>query len=161
MAKISVMSNFDFDNMCDYNKWNDTNVELLKDKAFISIVGCKECLDLLDIKEREHWFKQNHPNVLNLNFDDIPQTHFYKGAWILAMDNEQAKETVEFIKNNIGKDFYIHCLAGISRSGAVCRWIASNFEEYKDCEKDNPQIRPNYGVIEKLNQYFYSNEQEK
>lgn len=152
---IYVLSNFLFDQLCENNGWNDDNVESLSDKAFISIVGTKDCTDALGITEQEHWFKENHSNVLNLNFDDTIEDMVYKGVNIKAMSNDQAKETVEFIENNIGKTFYIHCLAAISRSAGVASFIEENYKEQDYSVDDCGYTRPNRDVVAKLNRVIW------
>lgn len=154
--KIFVMSHFNFELEMEKNGWNDENIDTIEDCAFISIVGKQECLDLMDINEREHYFKLPHSNVLNLEFDDTVKDMVYKGAHIWAMTEEQAKQTVEFIEKNIGKKFYIHCLAGISRSGACGTFIESNYEEYKDTLFEKWKLRPNVDVLAKLNRTLWS-----
>jgi len=41
----------------------------------------------------------------------------------------QAKCLLSFIDKNYDKDFYVHCFAGVSRSGAIAKFI----NEYLDC----------------------------
>ena len=43
----------------------------------------------------------------------------------------QAKAILTFIRNNYGSKFLVHCFAGISRSGAVAKFI-NEFYEYGD-----------------------------
>lgn len=155
MKNIYVLSHVLFNQRCEENKWTDENVETLNDKAFISIVGTPDVTTALEIDMTEHWFKENHNNVINLNFDDVSEDFMYKGALCKALSDEQAKELVAFIENNIGKEFYIHCLAGISRSRGVAKFIADNYVEYKDSVCDNGYGRPNASVVSKLNHVLW------
>ena len=60
-----------------------------------------------------------------------------------------------------GKDFYIHCRAGKSRSIAVATYILDMYgEEYgynekESCRKDNPCKTPNINVLTKLKRTYY------
>ena len=120
---IHVLPKYRFDSKMEQEGWNDTNIP--NDKAFISICCLPEIKKnyLEDYKHKtdEHWFTENHPNVLNLNFDDI-QEDKKETAWGMAygMTDEDANKIVEFAKQNADKeDLYIHCMAGKSRSVAV------------------------------------------
>ena len=71
-GKIVVLSHYLFDEKMRECGLNNQNVDNLKDTAFISIIGTKECLEYyLDEGETKHFFMNNHENVLNLDFDDI------------------------------------------------------------------------------------------
>jgi predicted protein tyrosine phosphatase len=64
------------------------------------------------------------------------------------MSKEQAKECYEFIKRNQRiKNWFIHCTAGISRSGAIAQFIndylCGDIEEFK---QNNLCISPNTHV---------------
>ena len=48
----------------------------------------------------------------------------YEVEGIKGLTDEQAATIYDFISNNIGKDFYIHCRAGVSRSQAVGRFLS-------------------------------------
>lgn len=70
--------------------------------------------------ESEHYFTDSD-NVLNIDFFDV---NGYEVEGIKGMDDGQAEVVFRFIENNIGKDFYIHCRAGVSRSQAVGRFLS-------------------------------------
>lgn len=153
---IHVVSHFHFNEYCEENNINDMNVETdNSDKAFISIVGTKDCTEALGIEENEHWFKEEHSNVLNLDFDDTVKDMVNNGVNIKAMSEEQAKKTVEFIENNLGKEFFCHCLAGISRSRGVASFIEENYKEQNYSVEDCGYTRPNRDVIAKLNKVLW------
>lgn len=128
----------------NYFQWNDSNIP--EDVAVISIVGSKS--------KNSHYFVSKKDNVLNLEFDDISDDDLlYYNSDLVPFTKEQAIESVLFIKNNIGKDFYIHCEAGKSRSQAFVRFILDYFPKYYSIESTNyrnPCITPNIDVLSKL-----------
>lgn len=76
-----------------------------------------------------------------------------------ADDNEDfdvttAREIIEFIIHNkhYGRDFYVHCVAGKSRSQAVCRFIIDTFpvDYIYGREQENPLKTPNYHILSTL-----------
>ena len=151
-----AMSHQDFDIMCATNHWDDSNVEELTDRAFISIVSSDECQKYYHEEDEEHWFKKDHPNVLNLAFDDITEDMVYNGHQFSAMTMDQAKKIFDFIENNIGKNFSIHCRAGISRSGAICCFILQMYEDmYIQSFSEMRRMRPNNHVLTALKRLYY------
>ena len=87
--KITVLSHYLFDKLMKEFKLNDENVES-QDMAFISIIGAPECLEYyLDEGETKHYFG-DHPNVLNLEFDDIEDDVMYNGHHFKTMRMGQA-----------------------------------------------------------------------
>lgn len=80
--------------------------------------------------------------VLNISFRDDSEDFTI----------DQAKDIIKFIELNKGKDFYVHCIMGKSRSQAICRFILDNFEGYVEGRPyDNPIKTPNYHVLSTLN----------
>lgn len=154
MKKVEAYPHKVFDTICRENGWVDTNVEKLDNIAFISIIGTKDVLDHYLKEDGEHWFKEKHPNVLNLEFDDVKEDIEWEGYKAYAITDEQAKQIVEFIEKNLGKQFYIHCRAGVSRSGAIREFIHHNYEYYKDSE-GGEHVRPNSTVLAKLNHILW------
>jgi hypothetical protein len=78
-GKIVVLSHYLFDEKMREWGLNNQNVDNLKDTAFISIIGTRECLEYyLDESKTKHFFMNNHENVLNLDFDDISTDVDYK-----------------------------------------------------------------------------------
>ena len=156
--KVYVYSQPTFDEYCQNNNLNDSNVENLNDEAFISIIGTKQVNeDYLNEYDIKHYFNENHANVLNLEFDDVSEDREWNGIHIKAMTEEQAKECVEFIERNLGKNFKIHCRAGVSRSQALGYFIRTCYEEYENAEEnpDNPHITHNVGVLAMLKRELY------
>lgn len=159
---IKVYSHLDFDEKM-YRLGIDTfNVEEESDKAFISIIGTPQCIEHYLHSKDTHWFKNNCYNVLNLEFDDIDEeSKDWKGQTFYGITEEQAKQCVEFIEQNKGKNFYIHCRAGRSRSAGICRYILDmygkeyGYDETKSCRKENPCKTPNIRVVSMLKREFY------
>lgn len=101
-------------------------------------------------------FRPNSDSYLTSVFYDLESDmdngagHIYK-----AISEQQAKEIFEFIKANADKEeCYIHCAAGVSRSGAVGSFIHEYFGgAYKDLLNKFPHILPNGRVSKLLRMY--------
>lgn len=100
------------------NNWNDGNRP--ENSAFISICCLPEIkkgyLEAVKKETDEHWFKENHENVLNVEFDDIlmekAETEY---GTAYGMTDEDAKKIIEFIdKNKDKQNWYLHCRSGRS-----------------------------------------------
>ena len=153
---IEVLSQFHFDERMKEMDLNDNNVEDTN-MAFISIIGTPECLTYyLDEGETKHYFK-DHPNVLNLDFDDISTDVIYNGHHFKTMTMEQAEKTVDFIEKMLDKGVDViegHCKVGYSRSRAIFEFI------YRRCMEKNIEVdysdrndyttMLNYGVLRRL-----------
>ena len=76
-------------------------------------------------------------NILKLQFDDV--TELVKDEIYIHFNSDMAKKIVEFIKNikDDGKNFYVHCDAGVSRSGAVGYMLNEWFNKYIDRKNDD------------------------
>lgn len=159
----SVYNKIDFDDLCLSNGWNDDNRPA--DTAFISICCSKDCEmywnGWTEEDNNRHWFEKEAGNVINLEFDDV--THFTeflchddeKGKiYAHGISDEDAKRLHDFIWRNQGKNFIIHCRAGMSRSQAVCRYITDVFEGY-ETRVENPCRYPNIFVLNKLHRLDY------
>ena len=131
------------------NKISDSNVSEFKNSFFISINNTFE-----DLKPP----LTNKENVKVLFFDDVLQDEeaylfdLKKYQTVKAFNKEQAKELLQFIiENKDKKNCYIHCNAGISRSGAVGTFIndfvGGNYFEFMEL---NPQVKPNDLIIRLL-----------
>lgn len=156
---VSVYSHSDFDALMQKMDVNDGNVEQkFNNLAFISIVGTDECQKYYLEEEEKHWFSSNHKNVLNLEFDDISEDIVYKGHLFRTINETQCDNIIDFITNNLEKDFIIHCRAGKSRSQAIFRFMADCFPLYfhidESALKNNPCLTPNFGVLSKLKHKF-------
>ena len=151
MKRLEVSSHALFEGRCKGLGVNDDNVESEKfsNLAFIDIIGTKDSIEkYLHEDNTKHWFEKEHPNVLNLEFDDISEDEFeYNGIVFKGFTNEQAKKSYDFILANENKDFIICCRAGISRSQAFGNFIHDYFGGY-----DSASLlgTPNYYVYTKL-----------
>ena len=161
---ISVFSQNDFEEKCYKLGLDSFNVnEVKSDKAFIQIIGTPDCLKNYLIEDTIHYFSNcDADNVLNLAFDDInDEEFFYKGVNFKGLSDEQAEQIVDFIEKHKGKDFYISCHAGRSRSVGVARYLLDIYgEEYGYFEKEstkkgNPILTPNIFVLTKLKRIYY------
>lgn len=160
--KIEVFSHYLFEEKCKEDNLNDQNVENEKEKCFIDIIGTPECLKYwLDEEKTKHYFN-NHPNVLNLEFDDISEDVMYNGHHFKAMRMEQAEKTVDFIESNIENGItYIRicCRAGYSRSRAVAEFLYRYCKEhdidvvYEDRNEFTTFI--NQGILRRLNHAYW------
>jgi predicted protein tyrosine phosphatase len=165
MKKIKYFSVIDFKNFMkslgyvsyDYNRRIPYNDIPRQDFAVISI-GNVEWLsdadknnDLWANGTNTHWLPGIYDNVLNIDFGDCGEEE------LEAMSIEQAHDIINFIKKNKDKNnFYIHCSAGISRSGAVASFI---YDYFKDNDIDvtiEPKYpeTPNYHVRNTLKRIY-------
>ena len=155
---VVVMPHRVFDSTMKEKGINDENVESdFNDSAFISIIGTPECLKYyLDEADTTHYFQNNHFNVLNLDFDDISSDELeYEGHIFKGFSMEQAKKTYDFIESNLGKNFYIHCRAGRSRSMAIGTFIRDFYGEIYNGDYDTLFEGCNKDVYRKLSRVFY------
>ena len=150
---ITIWSKKTFDEtMTSLNLTTDNVVERIDYAAFISIISPNNPIE-------KHYFEKDTSNVLNLEFDDADEEleKIYKNTMspVHLFSIEDANKIIDFVESNIGMVFYIHCTAGVSRSGAVGWFIRqitnSNFEDF--C-KQNPQICPNGYVLKVLNEVY-------
>ena len=89
-----------------------------------------------------HWIPDCN-NVLNIDFDDVAENE--KGAF----SELQIQEMLCFIEDNKDKEeWFIHCSAGISRSGAVASYLYEWFKSRGDDVVIFPKYpeTPNYYV---------------
>ena len=105
MPTVKVYSHIVFDNYCKDHHITDDNVETEhNDTAFISIICTDDVQKYYLGEEEHHWFKQNHSNVLNLEFDDVTHDINWKDFTAHAITDKQAQQIVEFIENNLDKN---------------------------------------------------------
>ena len=152
MAKLLCYSQYEFDEICKANRWDSDSIP--NENAYISIIGSPDCIKHYLREPQEHYFKENNARICNLEFDDISEDYrIWKGLTFYGISMDQAEELVKFIENNKGKNFYIHCLAGQSRSQGVVRFILDTYPDIyteKDTRIDNPCETPNIDVVVKL-----------
>lgn len=151
--KLWCLSYEMFSDLARENKWNKS---VPSNIAIISIINSK------DSNEGEKHICKNADNVLNLTFDDSSPVAFKAealaetfeledGRTIHFFTQEMAKKSIEFIKKNKGKDFYIHCSAGISRSQAFIRFIGNTIHDLRwETNPNNPCLFPNGFVYQRL-----------
>lgn len=163
--KAYVFSKVNFDEQCKYENINDNNVESFNDFAFISIA----CTLNAPEHHRQgkfdppHYFQSPHPNVLNIDFDDVESEclwqHNGECGKYAPLNGEQAKQLYDFILQHIGKNFYIHCAAGISRSQAVGKFIREFFPNYNYIENPNNKERTHNSLVYTLlkREYYKDN----
>ena len=154
--RVHILAKREFDGLMATNKITDENVGKMDSIFFISIIDTDTFSE-----SREPYFKEDHANVLNLRFDDVEHdlmassTQAYDAR---AFTEEQAKILYSFIKAHREKETCIvHCMAGISRSGAVGTFVngycGGDWELFK---RDNPMILPNARVHRMLNAAKYN-----
>lgn len=159
--KLKVLSHYLFDEGMRNMNLNDDNVED-SNMAFISIIGTPECLTYyLDEGDTKHYFK-DHPNVLNLDFDDISTDVIYNGHRFKTMTMEQAEKAVNFIDKILDKGVDViegHCRAGMSRSRAIFEFIYRYCQEHGiDVEYEDRNDYTtvlNQGVLRRLNHAYW------
>lgn len=154
--RVFVFNKKQFDQFCIANRLSDENVETTAwNFMFISITDTDQFSE-----SRKPYFKQNHKNVFNLSFDDVEkdgENSYTQEFNTIAFSEKQAKELFNFINKNSDADIAIvHCMAGISRSGAVGLFINDYFDlDYERFKRDNPQIAPNQKVFRLLKNEWY------
>ncbi len=152
---VRVLSKNHFDEVLPRMKILNENVELQhSDKAFISILNSDT--------PNASYFNKDYSNVLRLIFDDATEeeneNRIKKGLKELQLiTTEQCKSLLSFIEQNKHVEtFYVHCSAGVSRSGAVGVFINDLFgeESYFEFANSNPIIKPNYYILAILRRIY-------
>jgi len=160
---IEVFSHNMLENLCKINGLNDNNVEDT-DIAFIDIIGTEECLKHYLEEDTTHCFSKPHSNVLNLEFDDLPNNDVLFGEHLFStMRIGQAEIAIDFIEHNILesdiKTFRIACRAGFSRSRAfaefIFRYCAENGIEVEYSEREDYIQFYNPHVLNLLNNAYW------
>lgn len=145
---IKVYSQIDFNNVMKSKGIDDSNVENENGSIFISITNRNG--------EIEHWFKENHKNVINLDFDDTSSDN----EELRTISDKQAESLMFFIDDNLSEntddiDVYIHCLAGMSRSRAVAEYIKRHYDVgYDKRERDLYYNYLNHEVLNRLERKY-------
>lgn len=72
-----------------------------------------------------HSLKLNRDDtkILTLVFPDVCAPFEHKGNTYVPLAENDALKILDFINLNIGKNFLIHCTAGVSRSSAICLYL--------------------------------------
>lgn len=139
-----------------HNKVDDSNVES-RTSAIIEIMGEQ------DLLAHPFYFKEDHPNVIRLLFDDVLEDlppikmsgygdDTRENIPVVVITKEQGEQIVKFVRTNEkATNFIIHCAAGISRSGAVAKFINEVFGGTdREFNLLNPYTKPNYVVLNLL-----------
>lgn len=92
----------------------------------------------------EYWYPDGHPNILKLNFSDVE----YKISFChVPMSAQDGQRVYEFLKEKTDL-LYVHCFAGVSRSGAVGTFANEMWGEDEDKFKArHPHIDPNQHIL--------------
>lgn len=162
--RVHIFGKREFDKLMIENNITDENVESRDSIFFISITDTPELLSKLGFNEdrNNHYFKEDHENVINLDFDDVENdgesSPTKKDRDTRAFSEKQAKRLYEFIKQHKDKETCIvHCMAGISRSGAVGSFVNGYAQgDWERFKRDNPWIVPNARVYRMLNEVKYN-----
>ena len=154
--KVHVFSKREFDGVMNHHKITDENVEKFDSIFFISIVDTDQFSE-----SREPHFKEDHENVMNLAFDDVEhdlEASPTQQYGCKAFSEKQANALFNFIKKHRDKETCIvHCMAGISRSGAVGTFVNGYAQgDWEKFKRDNPYIHPNGRVHRMLNAAKYN-----
>jgi predicted protein tyrosine phosphatase len=158
-TKIFIMSKPQFNSIMGSHGIDDSNVEAkAKEVAIISINDTMG-------QWNASWFNQDHSNVIRLWFDDVEndlELSPTNSVSCRAFSENQAKLIIDFINSNKDKSFFVHCTAGISRSGAVGRFILDYLDGDKDHFKQmNPHISPNGHISRLLNNIIWKENADK
>jgi len=104
-----------------------------------------------------------HPNLLILVFDDVAAAPVPAGDTTPAIpfDRDMAARIMNFVGDG-ETPLFVHCSAGVSRSGAVGemlnwyfnRYLKDNAEDFDDFIRNNRQIVPNPLVRKTMLRFF-------
>lgn len=139
--KIFIVSRFYIENQLA------KNINWPINKWIISIFSTEKGIDFSPLPDRY--------NILKLQFDDVSEKDNIGCSSlinnIIFFNKEHAKKIHEFIKEikvNDKKEFYVHCDAGISRSGAVGYLLNEYFNKFlTDNKIDNAAFKMNNSHI--------------
>lgn len=151
---IQALSKENYVKMMQKLNINDTNVEQ-KNVAHICIVDTP--LPSGFTFYTSQYFQSDHPNVLRLWFDDIDQDTTVPiigmGQYTCrAITLDQCRVIKDFIlQHKNANGFLIHCILGVSRSGAVATYANEILDGEKEFfKKNNPDIDPRQSILDKL-----------
>lgn len=165
MVTIHTLSAADFKHTMKNNDLYDCNIEHRTDLAVISIGNSFEddlAEDIFANGPSSHWFRYPHRNVLNLDFDDIAAPDEWKNlsecSQYILFDENMAGQIADFVDANKNAAVWIvHCSAGVSRSGAVSKWLTDWLKAKYGIEANNVDGRyatPNHHVLRLLDRLF-------
>lgn len=123
---------------------------LPKNTAAISIIETQQCQDYYKRKEPHPLKPVEGIPVFFAVFDDInTDTFSYDGYTFTGLLEDQAQELALFIDDQVklGRDIYVHCRAGKSRSQGVVDYIRTVYPRIDwELRADNPCLTPNVQV---------------
>lgn len=141
MMTVKFFSRWDFIKFI--RKQEELGSEISDDYAIISINDNQKELDEMI----QHVFLHTtNAKAYYVKFQDVDH---HDGTGI---SNNQAKAMFNFIKENDGKHFLVHCFAGMSRSAAVAKFI-NDYYDMQDHVLENYKIY-NKMVYGKLNGFL-------
>ena len=182
MVQIHTLSVADFKHTMRNNDLYDSTIESMPELAVISIGNSFDDFDPDDIFSNgpsSRWFARRHRNVLNMTFDDIasPEKWQFLSQFgnsrssddtsgnasaekdYVLFDRNMARKIADFVDDNHeASTWIVHCSAGISRSGAVSRWLKDwlKFKYGIDAVNvDGKYALPNSYVLSELNRMFF------
>ena len=162
--KIRVLSKNLFDDILPRMGLTEENAIRDDSKAFISILNSDT--------PNNSYFKNEAKNVLKLVFDDITDREIEmltkRGDRmiedLILFNREHANRIIAFMENNKDVEtLYVHCTAGVSRSGAVGTFINDVYGKQTFLEfcNSNPYIHPNFYILALLRRVYNNIEDEE
>ena len=150
--RVHILAKREFNKLMEVNQINDKNVEKFDSMFFISIVDT-DC-------DTNH-FQKDHSNAITMKFDDVEhdlEPSPTKLQNTRAFTEAQANKMFKFIKANREKETcVVHCMAGISRSGAVGSFVNGYAQgDWELFMRTNKFIAPNGRVHRMLNEAKYN-----
>jgi protein-tyrosine phosphatase len=159
-VKIRAISKEEFDRIMREGKLDDTNIESRSDLWLVSINPAPDMFKdaYLSSHSMEPYFKEEHPQLLKLFFDDVPADTPYtvlgtkKSTIARAMTQEQAEIALDFLEKMKGKDgvLLVHCTMGKSRSVAVAHFAAELLGQNPKDIYENESQDPNKTTLRLL-----------
>ena len=143
--QVICVNKRDFERICREERWSDENPP--ETWALISICCNREVADFVLMDGDEHFFSEEHPNVLNVEFDDITEDEKVFDGSDYGFDGkltargitpDAADRIVRYIEDHRDMDFLIHCRAGKSRSQGVVRYILDFYPGPITTNRNNP-----------------------
>ena len=155
--KIRVLSKNHFDDVLPRMRITNESVSEHLNEAFISILNSD--------MPNSSYFDKDYPNVLRLVFDDITdreqEWQIMKGSKntneLILFNRKHANKIIEFVEQNKHVDtMFVHCTAGVSRSGAVGTFIndIAGEQTFFKFTNSNSQIKPNFYILALLRRVY-------
>lgn len=158
--KIHVLSRLNMKKVLELSNLNNNNIHEYNTAFFILINNTDESSLLKDnVNVKSFYFDDvsNNEVIPKLEISETGKINVISDGYNLnAFTINQADDMCQYILNNIDKDYcYIHCSAGINRSGSIgsfiCDITKSNYEDFK---RINPRIQGNPLVSQLLREAY-------